>query len=251
MSNPGAEQLQALITYANEVTGASDTKISDAVATLASGYGQGGFNPFPYLYNGQNLFQNQALPETVTLDFEGNSVISNMQNMFRNTTGCKNIVIKNLTVNCTLSQLIMFSSVETLTFENCTIKPTSVSNFADSARQITAIYGEIDMTNCINASVFFKNAWALHTVRFKENSISASLSNNFCPNPAAFTTETWVSIANALDPTAGQTITIGSSNQTAITAILGTNDNGTFVQDANGTMTLTDFITNIKGWTIS
>ncbi len=35
-------RIQALTTYANEVTGASDTTLSDAVATLAEGYGQGG-----------------------------------------------------------------------------------------------------------------------------------------------------------------------------------------------------------------
>jgi len=41
-STPGADQLQALITFSNQTTGGSDTKISDAVATLASGYGGGG-----------------------------------------------------------------------------------------------------------------------------------------------------------------------------------------------------------------
>lgn len=34
-------RIQALTTYANEVTGASDTTLADAVATLASGYGGG------------------------------------------------------------------------------------------------------------------------------------------------------------------------------------------------------------------
>lgn len=35
-------RIQALIAYANEVTGASDTTLADAVATLAEGYGSGG-----------------------------------------------------------------------------------------------------------------------------------------------------------------------------------------------------------------
>lgn len=34
-------RIQALTAYANEVTGKSDTTLSDAVATLAEGYGQG------------------------------------------------------------------------------------------------------------------------------------------------------------------------------------------------------------------
>lgn len=41
MSTPLTDSINALTTYANEVTGGSDTNLSDAVHTLASGYGQG------------------------------------------------------------------------------------------------------------------------------------------------------------------------------------------------------------------
>ena len=41
MSTPLTDGINALTTYANEVTGASDTTLSDAVRTLASGYGGG------------------------------------------------------------------------------------------------------------------------------------------------------------------------------------------------------------------
>lgn len=39
MSTPLTDSINALTTYANEVTGGSDTTLSDAVHTLASGYG--------------------------------------------------------------------------------------------------------------------------------------------------------------------------------------------------------------------
>lgn len=39
MPQPLTDAINALTTYANTVTGASDTTLSDAVATLASGYG--------------------------------------------------------------------------------------------------------------------------------------------------------------------------------------------------------------------
>ena len=42
MSTPLTDSINALTTYANEVTGGSDTNLSDAVHTLASGYGGGG-----------------------------------------------------------------------------------------------------------------------------------------------------------------------------------------------------------------
>ena len=41
MSNPGAEALQALINYSNEITGESNTTLSDAVESLVAGYGGG------------------------------------------------------------------------------------------------------------------------------------------------------------------------------------------------------------------
>jgi len=42
MATPLTDSINALTTYANEVTGASDTTLSDAVHTLASGYGGDG-----------------------------------------------------------------------------------------------------------------------------------------------------------------------------------------------------------------
>lgn len=42
MAQPLTDAINALTTYANSVTGASDTTLSDAVATLADGYGGGG-----------------------------------------------------------------------------------------------------------------------------------------------------------------------------------------------------------------
>lgn len=40
--NATADAMDALLTYANGITGAADTNIGDAVKTLADGYGQGG-----------------------------------------------------------------------------------------------------------------------------------------------------------------------------------------------------------------
>ena len=40
------DRLEALLTYANSVTGVEDTSVGDAIETLANGYGQGG-SPLP------------------------------------------------------------------------------------------------------------------------------------------------------------------------------------------------------------
>lgn len=42
MATPLTDAINALTTYSNSVTGASDTTLSDAVDTLAAGYGGGG-----------------------------------------------------------------------------------------------------------------------------------------------------------------------------------------------------------------
>jgi hypothetical protein len=46
MATPLTDAITALTTYANTVTGASDTTLSDAVGTLAAGYGGGGSSPW-------------------------------------------------------------------------------------------------------------------------------------------------------------------------------------------------------------
>lgn len=255
--SPLIDGLTALTTYANEVTGAQDETLSDAVETLASKYGKAEFNPFAKLKTMQNMFYAADLPENLVIDFEGNEISNaqssqyGMNNAFRNTTSLKHLTFKNVIANCSLIQLIMYSSVETVTFDNCTIRPTHVGNFADSARQLEAIYGEFDMSNCAGAGVFFKNCPKLHTVRFKPNTIGVSLTNEFCFNPAAFTTDTWVSIANGLRADAPNGIRLNNKNIPIVSAILGNNVDGTFIADPNGSMTLMDFITTIKGWTVT
>ena len=49
MSTPLTDAINALTTYANSVTGASDTTLSDAVDSLVDGYGGGGGSSVPKL----------------------------------------------------------------------------------------------------------------------------------------------------------------------------------------------------------
>lgn len=60
MATPLTDSINALTTYANEVTGQSDTNLSDAVHTLASGYGQG-YSIKDMAIKGANLLENQDL----------------------------------------------------------------------------------------------------------------------------------------------------------------------------------------------
>ena len=56
------DRLEALLTYANSVTGASDTSLGDAIETLANGYGQGGGEQIYYSPSGQMYYENMEVP---------------------------------------------------------------------------------------------------------------------------------------------------------------------------------------------
>lgn len=88
MSTPLTDSINALTTYANEVTGASDTTLSDAVHTLASGYGQGGgYTGLEYVYDADgNTEPNEVI-------WHGDGIIPNSccNNLFNNVS--KNVPI--------------------------------------------------------------------------------------------------------------------------------------------------------------
>ena len=62
-TTPLTDAINALTTYSNTVTGASDTTLSDAVATLAAGYGGGGGS-------GEEYIQFKATPSETALSFK-------------------------------------------------------------------------------------------------------------------------------------------------------------------------------------
>lgn len=66
------------------------------------------------------------------------------------------------------------------------------------------------------------------------------------------TDDSLVSIANALsDSVTAMTITHNATAKANCGLIVGTVTDGFFTQDAGGSVTLTDFITNVKGWTLA
>lgn len=67
MSTPLTDSINALTTYANEVTGGSDTNLSDAVHTLASGYGGGASNIVTGTFKGTTT----GAAMDVTLNYSG------------------------------------------------------------------------------------------------------------------------------------------------------------------------------------
>ena len=68
MPNPLTTKINALTAYANTVTGESDTTLSEAVASLASGYGGGGSSGLEY----EAGTYNPSTDELPTISFANN-----------------------------------------------------------------------------------------------------------------------------------------------------------------------------------
>ena len=91
----------------------------------------------------------------------------------------------------------------------------------------------------------------LKEVRFAPSSLKMSSISIDNAHTAAFSDDTWVSFANALYSATAGTFGIGATAQATIAAIMGTVSDGVFTKDASGSVSLSDFITTTKGWTLA
>ncbi len=135
-------RLTALLTYANGVTGESDTSIGDAIETLADGYGQGG-SEYSVGANGSIGVKDIYIPDTInrsTVSFESCEIIETYahngattypQGLFYN---CKNLrevrVPKVTTLNTNYlvrQQGSQYNKLETIEIGSVGYPVTSIS----------------------------------------------------------------------------------------------------------------------------
>ncbi len=158
---------------------------------------------------------------------------------------------------------------------------SSVSSFQDAFKNNTVRAIHIEAST--SGATSYKNAFANNlgedfSVRVTGDPLdlsgvtsSSNLSNmlsdhiveiRFVPNSCKYawnisatkhvSNDTLVSIANALDGTAaGQTLTLHADSKAKCQTLMGTVAGGVFTANASGTVTLTDFITTTKGWTLA
>lgn len=146
----------------------------------------------------------------------------------------------------------------TLNFDTKNV--TNLSSFFRSARNISEVIGEIDFTSATNVASFFFGAETpaiaatLVEIRFKENTLKVSITD--WAALTALSTDSQVSIANSLNESVtGETIqgAVFKDRATIIGSSVLSQDQTyhVFVADPSGEMSLADFITNVKGWTIT
>jgi len=102
---------------------------------------------------------------------------------------------------------------------------------------------------------------SLNEIYFVPNKTTGAMSFNIYN---VFVDDTLVSIANAMNAESANTLTLGTTSKARLSAIVGTVSQKTyneytdteetydfFTADESGTVTLMDFITNTKGWTVA
>ena len=141
-NTPLTDAINALTTYSNTVTGASDTTLSDAVATLAAGYGGGG---------GDTLAQRAT---NTLVNYSSNDITTVVAHLFNGCTALETVSLPNCSAladyafnGCT--NLESFSSTTNITnvgraaFMNC----SSMTSFPFDKLTGNAVNGSQDIFN--------------------------------------------------------------------------------------------------------
>ena len=214
--------------------------------------------PVRYSVRARESFREVTFENTsMTFDFDGMTLASGQSALGTfEYTNLKNITIKNL--HCVAgTEFEAFlrggtgtnaGQLETITFINCDMNGLNYNHFARDNANLTAVYGELDLSNARYITYMFLNDTSLTHIELKKNSVKLNLGLNSSP----FDDETLVNISNALDGTVtGCTLSLLAAKKTRCGTLMGTVNDGEFIIDENGATSLQSFITNIKGWTLS
>ena len=263
MSTPLTDSINALTTYANEVTGASDTNLSDAVHTLASGYGQGGgVNYLDSVTRLSSIFNaSHNMPQKI--EFSPTQLVSGNNHGYFVTRAYEDTTNERATIDLIVhfQQTTPFGlryflyqayGIKTVTLTGDLSVVTDYNYMLDYDANLQILDALFDFTSCTTDQNLCSSGSAglITEMRFKENTASVSL-NLERIGSGNMTNTTLISIANCLVSGVSQTLTLHWKSKQNCSSIMGNNDNGTFVADENGAMSLADFITTVKGWTLA
>lgn len=268
---PLTDSIEALTTYANQVTGASDTNLSDAVYTLAQGYGGGGTDYLRYANKIDNLFASCInMPEEVILNLDNfgmqqiapSSMGSFMFRAYTSPSGDRgNIKVELHLPDVAGDGTISFGSafyqaygVGDIKVTGDLSKVTSYSCMLDYLNSIKTCDMVIDGSSVTAADgLTLANAGTytfpyLTRLLAKPNTLKTDVK---IPRFSALDDTSIISFANGLSAdVTGKTIIFHTTPKERCSTLMGVNDNGTFVIDATGALSLADFITTVKGWTL-
>lgn len=265
-------KIQSLIASINSKTGETDTNLTDAVQTLVDGFG--GAKEAKYLTT--MSFDSANIQEDLDIDFAEYPALGDITRLFNyaNLNGHK-ISLRNCRfTDCSY----LFSSATNMSEASIDFGETKPTNFrsifyvsGNTLEKVTIIgdtsavtdwvyaFRHSNVLETIDADLDFSSATALNSVFYQNGTnprnirvVPNTVKVDFGTSEANLTNESLVFVANGLDGTvSGKTITFSTTVKNRLSGIIGRiDDDGLFVADENGDTNLSDFITNIKGWSL-
>lgn len=231
------------------VTVPSATTLDGYPALVDAISGGGGGGDFTYVVSA--VISDKSLPETYSFTAE-NTVLT-----FSRNTGVETLELNVASV--AVSRYNIFTGCTDLEYVkwNGVFSGTDGRDFFSNCTSLVTIDTEMDMSTFTQYGNFLYQCYYLKNFRFKPNTIKASLTiaNGLASVYTAQTTElrdSLISLANALDISqTGKTLTLSNNVRPIFTSTTGTVSNDLFEYDASGSTTLSDFVVNTKGWTLS
>lgn len=143
-----------------------------------------GVNLLDYVINWQYLFQTVDFVENTEININSKVCVgANVSNMFINVKNLKKIKLSATFSNYPITTNYMFantSSIEEIDISNLNFQVYNAVSTFQSCSSLKKIIGVIDFSKAINVQGFFVNSEKLEEVRFKENSLSVSISLSSC-----------------------------------------------------------------------
>lgn len=161
-----------------------------------------------YYMTSITAWNSAKFPDGYNFKLSVRDVPESMTSIFMYASGVKTVTLTCEGTGTTswLQVLRGCTSVEVFDVTNFKVFPTTIRHFANNAKSLVSIIGEIDMSNCTNAGSAFYLAQALKDIRFKEGTISIALDFHWSTKLSA---ESLHSILMGLSPTVtGQTLTL-------------------------------------------
>lgn len=240
----------------------TDMGFKSAIESIPSG----GEDYFQYATSCNSFFKGAVIPDSVKIDLPH---VTDLQYMFNESSGGDTV---ELTLGSQVTSMSYFmahqsndgkSTVTKLKIDGDLSAVKSYARFIRYCSSLVEVDADIDFRSISGSSdinTMFDCVYGIPLkIRFVPNTLSiASAAGIF--NNRIFDDESFVSLCNCLIVTTTmKIIALSRDNKQRCTTLLGTvsqrtDDTGTydfFTADAAGTVTLEQFITQTKGWTIA
>lgn len=254
------------------ITENGDTEITpstgkDGIASVTvhtNVQGAGGIGAYAYITTAAQIFASAIFPNVVEVEFP-----PQIKNLGGSTTGvfanC-DVVDKTAPSKITIRSTAQITNLNNL-FSNPQSKhgfdeiefdfdTSHVTNWGGALYHTNArkLIGALNLSSATSVGSLFSYS-SFKELEFVPNTIPLSIDFS---STGTLTKDSLISIANGLaEGVVGGEVKHKSAAKTTMSTIIGTvamdstNTFHIFTADASGTVTLTDFITNIKGWTIT